>query len=92
MAVVVDRGFFNALGKMDSVPDISNCDIVWFIVDYKELAGQIRLIRDGIQYTTLERAVEGLTAGRPVTLGEFEYRISAKLNKTPRGRKKVKNN
>ncbi len=89
MAVVVDRGFFNALGKMDNVPDISNCDIIWFIVNYKESAGQIQLIRDAIQYTTLERAVEGLTAGRPVTLGEFEHRISAKLDKIPRSRKKA---
>jgi hypothetical protein len=89
MAVVVDRGFFNALGKMDSVPDISNCDIVWFIVDYKESDGQIRLTRDSIQYTTLERAVEGLTAGKPVTLSEFEHRISEKLDKTPRSRRKL---
>src|SRR5204863_1798236 len=31
MAVVVDEAFFRALGPMDHVPDISNCDIAWFI-------------------------------------------------------------
>lgn len=79
MAVVVDEAFFSALGRMDNVKDPSNADIGWFV---------LRMVRKGkvagvepafVQFTTLERAVEGLTAGLPVTLGEFETSIRLKL-------------
>src|SRR5579859_5370589 len=36
MAVVVDRPFFESLGKMEEVKDVSSCDIAWFIVQYEE--------------------------------------------------------
>ena len=32
MAVVVDRAFFDSIGEMDDVADLSNADIAWFIV------------------------------------------------------------
>lgn len=83
MAVVVDRSFFNALGKMDSVEDISNCDIAWFVVGYDEKVEPVRVTRDFVRFTTLERAVEGLTGGVPVTLGEFEKRIKKKAASLP---------
>lgn len=83
MAVVVDRSFFNALGKMDSVEDISNCDIAWFVVGYDDDAEPVRLTRDFVRFTTLERAVEGLTGGIPVTLAEFEKRIKKKAASLP---------
>ncbi len=83
MAVVVDRSFFNALGKMDSVEDISNCDIAWFVVGYVDNAEPVRLTRDFVRFTTLERAVEGLTGGIPVTLAEFEKRIKKKAASLP---------
>ena len=79
MAVVVDLDFWEALGPMDRVADVSNCDIAWFIVKYVEIDGKATLTRDRIQFTTLERAVEGLTAGRPVSLEVFETRIGDKL-------------
>jgi hypothetical protein len=79
MAVVIDRSFFDALGSMEEVPHISNSDIAWFVVNYKEESGSIRMIRDSVHFTTLERAVEGLTAGRPVSLPVFEERIRNKL-------------
>jgi hypothetical protein len=78
MAVVVDRSFFNALGKMEDVRDISNCDIAWFVVGFDESTDPITLVRESICFTTLERAVEGLTGGVPVTLDEFEKRIKEK--------------
>ena len=43
MAVLVDRSFFNALGKMDDVKDISNCDIAWFVIRYEESGGEALL-------------------------------------------------
>jgi hypothetical protein len=81
MAVVVDQSFFNALGTMDDVPHISNCDIAWFVVKYDESGGEAKLIPDAVRFTTLERAVEGLTAGRPVSLDTFERRILRKLGR-----------
>ena len=81
MAVVVDRAFFDSIGEMDKVSDISNADIAWFIVRFEEIEGerQTRIVRDEVRYTTLERSVEGLTGGKPVPLPEFEKRINAKI-------------
>lgn len=81
MAVVVDRAFFDSIGEMDNVPDISNADIAWFIVRFEEVEGQnrTRIVRDEVRYTTLERSVEGLTGGKPVPLPTFEGRINEKL-------------
>ncbi|EKN5095833.1 NotI family restriction endonuclease [Serratia marcescens] len=80
MAVVVDRAFFDSIGEMDNVSDISNADIAWFIVRFEEVEGQkrTRIVRDEVRYTTLERSVEGLTGGKPVALSIFENRISSK--------------
>jgi Restriction endonuclease NotI len=79
MAVVVDQDFFAALGKMDDVKDVSNCDVAWFVMRYDESEGEATLTPDFVHLTTLERAVEGLTGGRPVSLETFESRIREKL-------------
>ena len=82
MAVVVDQSFFAAMGKMRAVPDMSNCDVAWFVVTYKETEdGRFRLAEHEVQFTTLEDSVEGLTAGVPVSLETFEKRILAKLQR-----------
>lgn len=81
MAVVVDESFFSALGTMDAVRDISNADIAWFVMKYEEQAGKAKLKPAFVHLTTLERAVEGLTAGRAVSLDVFESRIREKLGK-----------
>lgn len=82
MAVVVDRSFFDSMGEMDIVDDISNCDIVWLIVDLDvdAIGKRAKLVKDEVRFTTLERAVEGLTGGTPVTMQEFERLIRRKLN------------
>ena len=82
MAVVVDVDFWAALGTMDQVPHVSNCDIAWFIVRYDESSGTPKLSLEDVRLTSLERSVEGLTAGLPVSLHVFEERI---LQKLPRG-------
>ncbi|MEW5796765.1 MAG: NotI family restriction endonuclease [Candidatus Zixiibacteriota bacterium] len=79
MVVVVDTRFFAALGRMDEVADISNCDIAWFVVEFEESKGTAKLVPAFVRFTTLERAVDGLTGGTPVNLDEFERRIRAKL-------------
>lgn len=81
MAVVIDKPFFESLGQMDDVPHVSNADIVWFVVRFDEdvASGTAKLAVDSVKYTTLERAVEGLTAGIPTSLDDFEAKIRRKL-------------
>ena len=81
MAVVVDEDFFAALGTMDNVSDISNCDIAWFVVKFDEIDTGFVLNRAFHRFTTLERAVEGLTGGHPVSLGRFEDRLHKRLQR-----------
>jgi hypothetical protein len=85
MAVVVDRAFFDSVGEMDKVEDISNADIAWFIVRFEEVPGSkySRIVRDEVRYTTLERSVDGLTGGKPVPKSVFEERIAGKLKTAP---------
>lgn len=80
MAVLIDEGFYHALGKMDEVKHVSNCDIAWFVVRYDESGKEARLRPGFVQFTTLERAVEGLTAGAPVSQQDFEARIREKMD------------
>ncbi len=81
MAVVIDKHFFNSLGNMEEVDDLSSGDIAWFTVDFEEDSSGTRfnLVRDSVHVTTLERATEGLTGGTPVTLSAFEAGIRSKL-------------
>ena len=83
MAAVVDRDFFNAIGQMEEVArhDLSSCDIAWFVVDYDETSGDAVLTRGSTHLTTLEKAKEGLSGGRPVPQRVFEARIRQKLAK-----------
>ena len=80
MAVVVDRPFFDSIGTMDNVQDLSNADIAWIIVEVRENdGGKTSLELDEIRFTTLERSIEGLTGGVPVAQEVFEERIRKKL-------------
>lgn len=81
MAVVIDESFFASLGKMDSVGDVSNSDIAWFVVGFEEKRAHAVLTPRFVRFTTLERAVEGLTAGLPVTLDQFETEIMQRLSR-----------
>ena len=83
MAVVTDRSFFENMGAMEEVNDVSNCDIVWFVLDHEKTEQGFRLVPFSKHYITLERAIEGLIAGQPVSLVEFERRISVKLSAQP---------
>ncbi len=81
MAVVIDSSFFGSIGDMDSVSDISSCDIAWFVMKFESTGERYKLQPDFVHYTTLEDAVEGLTGGVPLTLLAFEERIRQKLNR-----------
>ena len=82
LAVVVDASFFNSMGKMERSMDVSNADILWFIMDYRIENKSARLFLSDVFCTTLEMAITGLTAGTPVTLTQFEEDIK---NRMPTG-------
>jgi len=79
MAVVVDEAFFYEMAEMEAVEHISNCDIVWIVVGYEREGDALRLQKRKVHFTTLEDAVLGLTAGKPVAREQFEDRILRKL-------------
>lgn len=79
MAVVVDEAFFYEMAPMEEVPHLSNCDIVWVVLGYDENDDGITLRKRSMHFTTLEDAVEGLTAGKPVSKEQFEARVAQKV-------------
>lgn len=84
MVCVVDTPFYESMGAMEEVNDVSNGDIVWYLVDFLPgERGEPYKLTVGRKVTvTLERAIEGLTGGLPVAKSEFEARIRAKTGYT----------
>jgi Restriction endonuclease NotI len=80
MAVVIDLAFWESLGEIREVRDLSNSEIVWFVVSYSPSKdGRFSLQKHGVHYTTLSHAIEGLTGGTPMSLENFESEIRARL-------------
>jgi hypothetical protein len=81
MAIVVDQAFFLSMGEMKKVEHLSNCDVVWFLVDFvrdpHETSYHIEIVEEF--GTTLESAIDGLTGGEAVSLEAFEGRIRRKM-------------
>ncbi len=81
MAILVDKAFFMSMGEMKRVEHLSNCDVVWFLADFRREPGDpiyhLEIINEF--GTTLESAIEGLTGGEAVSLDEFETRIRGKI-------------
>ncbi len=82
MAVVVDLPFWESLGSITEVDHVSNCDIAWFVMKYRHDGVRFQMEPAGLHLTTLDRAVEGLTGGKPTSLSEFEKTLRAKLPDT----------
>ena len=83
MAAVVDAAWFrkNVIG-VETVDDLSSCDIAWFIVEFDESTDPATIVVAEPTKHTLEKAVEGLTGGTPVTQPEFEKKIRDKIAKS----------
>jgi hypothetical protein len=80
MAVVIDLAFWESLGDMREVKELSNCEIVWFVVSFgPSRDGRFALKRHETHFTTLLNAVEGLTGGTPMSLERFEKQIRDRL-------------
>lgn len=82
MAVVIDEPFFQHMGPMNRVDDISNADIAWFVVRFGRKGPVAELERADLVLTTLEDSITGLTAATPLALGDFEERLVAKAKQT----------
>lgn len=80
MAVVVDRAFWKSLSEIRESKDISNSEIIWFVVQFiKSHEESFAINRHQIHFTTLSHAVEGLTGGTPMPLDLFEREIFARI-------------
>ncbi len=80
MAVVIDKAFWESLSQIRAVKDLSNCEIVWFVVSFAPSKdGRCALQRHQTHFTTLVNAVEGLTGGTPMSLERFESQIRDRL-------------
>lgn len=79
MAVVVDLPFWESLGSITEIEHVSNCDIAWFVMQYRHDGTRFRMEPERLHLSTLDRAVEGLTGGKPTSLPVFEKTLRAKL-------------
>lgn len=83
MAVVVDLPFWESLGSITEVDHVSNCDIAWFVMKYRHDGTRFCMEPAGLHLTTLDRAVEGLTGGKPTSLADFEKTLLSKVADAP---------
>lgn len=83
MAVVVDEDFFQEFGRdIQPVRDLSNAQVVWFIVRYSEQQdGTVKLERGRTCMTTLDQSIKGLVSAEAIPLPQFEEIIKSKLQK-----------
>jgi hypothetical protein len=82
MAVVVDSDFFGSLGEMRPANDLSNAELVWFIVEFVQQVGhQFTLRPQGVFATRLKDAIEGLIAATPIPKPQFEDAIRSRLKR-----------
>jgi len=81
-AVVVDRSFWDSLTDMPRVEHVSNCDIAWFIMDFRHGPNGFRIEVGEVFLTTLTDAVSGLTGGKPASLEGFETSLAQKKKRS----------
>ena len=80
MAVVIDREFYDSLGKMEEANHPSNSDIAWFVTEYHDAPNGLASLGPGsVHYTTLPEAIEGLVGADAIPKPTFENAIAAKL-------------
>lgn len=84
MAVVVDEDFFKNLGDIPPVNHVSNAEVVWFIVTYKEAGASIKLRPSRRVLTTLDASVRGLIAAEALPQDRFEEMIAIKAARLSR--------
>jgi len=81
MAVVIDRPFFEQLVGLERERHLSNSEIAWFVVEYKESVTGWTLALSDVVYTTLDTSVKALTGGVPLSKEAFEAQLRQKLRR-----------
>jgi hypothetical protein len=82
MAVVVDEDFFKELGNVNQTNHLSNAEVVWFVVRFREeKSGAVELEPSRIFMTTLDDSIKALVAAIPVPRPQFEAMLKAKIKK-----------
>ncbi len=79
MAVVVDRPFFSELIGLERQKHLSNSEIVWFVMDYRETPTGWTLVPGEVVTTTLETSVKALMGGTPLSKEAFELQLIRKI-------------
>lgn len=85
MVVVVDVPFYQSMGKMEREKDVSNAEIIWFLVNFVECPAKemFHPVIDDVIFTTLDDAERGLMAATKVSQRVFEDRIRRKIEGMP---------
>lgn len=79
MAVVIDEPFFGSLVGLEEEKYLSNAEIVWFVVSYKETKHGWKMVPGKAVFTKLESSVKALTGGIPLPKEQFEAQLIGKL-------------
>jgi len=68
MAVVVDQPFWDSLGSISEVDHVSNCDIAWFIMDYRHNGKGFRIepIKDRVSAVVKAISKAQASTGRKI--------------------------
>jgi len=78
MFVAIDQAFFEWLPPMKAEKHISNADVCWVSFGLKTSENPNKLFHHKTVLTTLEQSREGLVAGNPSDITEFEMNILSK--------------
>jgi len=80
--IVVDEDFFNQLGKMKPARDITNSELLWFVVCYEETPqGFVLKPKRDPFMTTLKEAMDGWLRLCRFPGQKFEEMIRERLKK-----------
>lgn len=79
IAVVVDEPFFSSLVGLKEENDLSNAEIVWFVVGYDPSKNGWKMAKRKVALTTLDSSVKALTGGTPLPKDTFEKQLLSKL-------------
>jgi len=82
IAVVLDKGFFGTLPKLDEV-DQSEADVAWLVYDLEPDAdqGRLRLRRQESVFTKFEEALSRITVSEVGDVDDFVSHLQAKIDR-----------
>lgn len=81
-AVIVHRGFFEQLPKLETV-DPSEAEMAWFVYDLEVngTTGRYHLVRSDVRYTRFESALNTISVPVPGEMSKFMSRLESRIKK-----------